>query len=101
MSMIETGLVTAPAVTIPETGIKAAPAKGHADAGRASHPASDEIAGFLARLLPWPEDKHAPGHIGLYWKTPRTQGGWPSKPTRTLEDFLKLVDWVAKLPEPA
>jgi hypothetical protein len=61
--------------------------------------ASDEIAQFMARVVPWPENSEAPGHINLHWTfwhgdDPPKNIPWAGIPTRTVEEFMKALDWV-------
>ena len=73
---------------------------GEAKAGRVSDLAKDE-ADFLRHVLPWPKEAE-PGFINLHWVIPAPSDPnkliWIGKPTRTLEEFLSLLEWVLNRP---
>ena len=56
---------------------------------------------FLRRALPWPKDGE-PGFINLHWRIPAPREPnkliWIGKPTRTIEEFLSLLEWVLSRP---
>lgn len=56
----------------------------------------DEIAQFMARVVPWPESSDAPGYINLhytFWNggEPPIKAPWAGVPTRTVEEFMKAL----------
>jgi hypothetical protein len=60
---------------------------------------NDEIARFIARVVPWPENPEAAGYINLHWtfwdgEEPPKNPPWGGIPTKTVEDFMKALDWV-------
>jgi hypothetical protein len=61
---------------------------------------SEEIAQFMARVVPWPEGDAAPGYINLHWTIPQPTGKpkWTGKPVRSVADFQRLVNWVLSRP---
>ena len=73
---------------------------GDAKAGRVTDLAKKE-AEFLKRVLPWPKDGE-PGYINLHWLIPAPSDPnkliWVGKPTRTIDEFLSLLDWVLSRP---
>ncbi len=78
-------------------------AKGVPDTAKASGgtgPAKN-VADFLRRVLPWPKDGE-PGFINLHWLIPAPRDPnkliWIGKPTRTIEEFLSLLEWVLSRP---
>jgi hypothetical protein len=60
-----------------------------------------ELTDFLTRVLPWPK-LGEPGFINLHWLIPAPRDPntliWIGKPTRTVEEFLSLIDWVLSRP---
>jgi hypothetical protein len=60
-----------------------------------------ELTDFLTRVLPWPK-LGEPGFINLHWLIPASRDPntliWIGKPTRTVEEFLSLIDWVLTRP---
>lgn len=58
--------------------------------------ACDEIAEFMASVVPWPGDG-TPGYVNLHWRTPNpnapTKDYWHGKPVQTVDEFLRLTKW--------
>lgn len=53
---------------------------------------------FMRRVVPWPA-ANEPGWINLHWRIPNPHDDkkpdvWVGKPTRTLAEFVKLLEWV-------
>jgi hypothetical protein len=73
---------------------------GDAKAGGVNDRAKKE-ADFLRRVLPWPKTGE-PGFINLHWLIPAPSDPnkliWIGKPTRTIEEFLSLLEWVLSRP---
>jgi hypothetical protein len=60
---------------------------------------NDEIAQFIARVVPWPENSEAPGYINLHWTfwdgdDPPKNPPWGGIATKTAKEFMKALDWV-------
>jgi hypothetical protein len=58
-----------------------------------------EIAEFIGRVVPWPENSEAPGYINLHWTfwdgdDPPKSPPWGGIATKTVEDFMRALDWV-------
>jgi hypothetical protein len=60
---------------------------------------SDQIAEFMARVVPWPRDG-APGWVNLHWTMPNPLNAkeviWSGKPTTSVDEFLGLTKWARK-----
>ena len=60
--------------------------------------ASDEITGFLARVVPWPDGDDALGFVNLHWpfRTNDDEVRWTGKPARSVAELQRLVQSVLK-----
>jgi hypothetical protein len=60
-----------------------------------------QLTEFLTGVLPWPKDGE-PGFINLHWLIPSRSNPdksiWIGKPTRTIEEFLSLLEGVLTRP---
>ena len=95
---VDSNIVTAAAETPVVTGPLTTPDAKTCGDGR--NTASDDIAGFLACVLPWPKDGE-PGYCNLHWRTPSKRDVkrmiWKGKPTRTVDEFLSQMRWASKV----
>jgi hypothetical protein len=62
--------------------------------------ATDEIAGFLARVVPWPDSDDAAGYVNLHWTMLGDDGKliWTGKPCRCVDEFMRLTRWALTRP---
>jgi hypothetical protein len=103
---VDKGMVAAPAQA---EGIKCemppaewSPATKPSGGNAKAHPVTGtREADFLRRVVPWPKDGE-PGFINLHWRIPAPNDPdkliWVGKPTRTIEEFLSLLEWVLGRP---
>jgi hypothetical protein len=54
------------------------------EATRGATTASDELAAFMARVVPWPEEADD-GFINIHWLRPDGGGGMPGHAVRTID----------------
>lgn len=57
-----------------------------------------QVAEFMSRVVPWPAEGE-PGWINLHWRIPNPHDKakpdlWTGKPTRSLKEFMSLLNWV-------
>jgi hypothetical protein len=88
-----------PSLSTPVSEQKAGPNAGQDQGGGQGGPAND-IAQFMARVVPWPAQGE-PGFINLHWRIPNPHDAaksdlWTGKPTRTVNEFMNLLDWVKR-----
>ena len=67
--------------------------------GARSETTDAEIARFMARVVPWPENSQAPGFVNLHWtfwegEEPPKSPPWGGIPTKTVHDFMKALERV-------
>lgn len=59
------------------------------------------VVDFIQHVLPWPGPQE-PGYVNLHWSAPsRTDPSkkfWMGKPTRSVEEFFELRNWLLTLP---
>jgi hypothetical protein len=62
--------------------------------------ARDEVAEFLARVVPWPDSDDATGYVNLHWTMLGDDGKliWPGKPCRCVDEFMRLTRWALTRP---
>ena len=58
---------------------------------------SDDIAAFMARVVPWPSPGE-PGYINLHYTVPN-RDGMPGRPYTDLQSFLGFARWAASKPD--
>ena len=71
----------------------------HSDASHGDR-CNTEIAEFLARVVPWPQNDATPGYINVHWTIHQETGKpkWAGKPTRSIAEFQSVVNWVLTQP---
>jgi hypothetical protein len=71
-----------------------------ANGGDGCERAGDEIAGFLDRVVAWPDTDDAAGYVNLHWTMLHDDGKliWTGKPCRCVDDFMQLTRWALTRP---
>ena len=63
--------------------------------------ASDEIAKFMSRVVPWP-GALAPGWVNIHWKSSGlrdfSKDLWAGRPVKNLNDFMWWIGWTKTKP---
>ena len=67
--------------------------------GIGSETTDKDIARFMARVVPWPENSKARGFVNLHWtfwegEEPPKTPPWGGMPTKTVQDFMNALDRV-------
>jgi hypothetical protein len=67
--------------------------------GHSRETSTDEIARFMARVVPWPENSEAAGFVNLHWtfwegEEPPKNPPWGGIPTKSVQDFMNALDRV-------
>jgi hypothetical protein len=65
-------------------------------------PVLDQARKFLARVLPWPDEGDEPAFVNLhstFQKNGYDKPGWGGRAVRSLDDAVRSIEWLSKLPD--